>query len=70
MIITLWGLLISLGITGYMQGTDRYFGEEWLMDLHHQLANSLMFAVAVHIVAIFALSFWKKKALLRAMLWG
>ncbi len=70
MIITLWGLLISLGITGYMQGTDRYFGEEWLMDLHHQLANSLMFAVAVHVVVIFLLGFWKKKALLRAMLWG
>lgn len=70
MIITLWCLLISLGITGWMQGTDRYFGEEWLMDLHHQLADALMLSVALHIAAIVLLGFWKRKSLIRAMLWG
>lgn len=28
------GLVLALGLTGYMMGADAYWGEEWLQSLH------------------------------------
>jgi len=36
MMFLLMGLVLALGVTGWMQGTDAYFGEEWLQELHEQ----------------------------------
>lgn len=50
--IFMWILVLSLGVTGFMMGMDRYWGEEWLMDLHESSSNALMFLVALHFIGL------------------
>lgn len=42
MIFALMGLVLALGVTGYMQGTDAYWGEDWVQELHEALASTLI----------------------------
>lgn len=70
MILLLLVLLAALTITGWMQSLDRFWGEDWVHDLHAFLANSLMVLVAVHIVAVIAMSRISGLQLVRTMLAG
>ena len=58
--IFMWILVIALGITGFMMGLDKYWGEAWLEELHEVLSNGLMFLVALHFIGLF-LDSWKFK---------
>src|ERR1043165_9690790 len=40
-------LVLGLGLTGYMTDMDRFFGEEWVVELHETLANLLIALVVV-----------------------
>lgn len=70
MVITLWGVVIGLAVTGYMMGTDVWFGEEWLEETHEVLANSLYLLVPVHVIAAIVMSYWQKSNHIAAMLTG
>lgn len=70
MMLTLMGLVLSLGITGWMQTTDAYFGEEWLMDLHEWLADGLLIAAGVHAAAAIVMGRLERVRLVRAMVTG
>jgi cytochrome b len=70
MMLTLMALVLGLGLTGWMQGLDRYFGEEWLMDLHAQLADALVALVVVHVAAAMVMSAWERTNLIGAMITG
>lgn len=45
-------LLAALGVTGFMmEEIDYFWGEEWLQELHHTLANMVTGLVVLHLVA-------------------
>lgn len=70
MMFALMVLVVALGVTGFMQGLDAYWGEEWLMDLHDTLADMLMALVAIHALAAIAMSRIEHTNLIKAMITG
>jgi len=70
MMLALMALVLSLGATGYLMGTDTYWGEDWLEELHEGLANTLMLAVGLHAAAAIVMSKLEKVNLVRAMVTG
>ncbi len=50
--ILMWILVIALGVTGFMMGLDKYWGEDWLENLHETFSNVLMGLVALHFAGL------------------
>jgi cytochrome b len=70
MVYNLWATLIGLGLTGYMMGTPRFFGMEWVEELHEGLFAWLMVSVALHVAAVLLDSWLTRTPLVRAMIDG
>lgn len=70
MMFALMALVLTLGVTGFMQGLDAYWGEEWLMDLHDTLADILIALAAIHALAAIAMSHIEHTNLIKAMITG
>jgi cytochrome b len=70
MMFALMALVLSLGVTGYMQGTDTYFGEEWVQELHETLASTLIAFSGLHAAAAIVMSRIERTNLVRAMVTG
>jgi cytochrome b len=51
MIIGLLILLAMLGVSGWMMSLDRYWGVAWVETLHETIANVVMVAAILHVVA-------------------
>lgn len=66
----LWLLVLSLGATGFLMGTDAYFGEEWLEELHLWLSRGVQALVAIHLAGLGIHSARRKKHAWRAMFYG
>ena len=64
-------LTLVLGVTGFMMTEiDRYWGEEWLQDIHGGLADTLLALVALHAVAAMVESWSLRENLVASMLHG
>lgn len=70
MMLVLMGLVLAVGITGWMQGLDAWFGDEGLQDLHEGLANVLIGAAGVHALAAIVMGRLERVNLVAAMLTG
>lgn len=70
MMLALMALVLSLGLSGWLQTTDAYWGEEWLMELHEWLANGLLLAAGLHAVAAIVMGRIERTRLVRAMITG
>jgi len=70
MILFLLFGLLATATTGWMLTLDSYYGEEWLEELHGLLANSVMAAVVVHVLAVVVVSLKTRENLVHAMLTG
>ena len=70
MMLALMALVLALGVTGWMQGTDAWFGEEWLMELHEDLADALLMAAGLHAAAAIVMGRIERVRLVRAMITG
>ena len=70
MMLFLMALVLNQGITGYLLGTDRFFGEEWLENWHVLSANLFMVAVGLHVLGALAESWAHKENLPAAMVHG
>ncbi|MCB2015911.1 MAG: cytochrome b/b6 domain-containing protein [Hydrogenophaga sp.] len=70
MMLLLMGLVLSLGVTGWMQGTDTFFGEEWLQELHEWLANALVLSAGLHAAAALLMGRIERTRLVKAMVTG
>lgn len=70
MMLALMALVLALGVTGWLQGTDTFFGEEWLQELHEGLANTLLMAAGVHAAAALVMGRLQRVTLVRAMITG
>lgn len=70
MIFTLWAVVIGLAVSGYMMSMDRFWGDEWLEEMHEFLAHSLYVLVPIHIAAAILMSRLQKRNLVAGMIVG
>lgn len=70
MMFALMGLVLALGVTGYMQGTDAYWGEDWVQELHEALASTLIALAGLHAAAAIVIGRLERTNLVLAMLTG
>ena len=64
-------LTLALGVTGFMMTEiDRYWGEEWLEEIHGLMADALWGLVCVHVLAAILESCWLRENLVASMLHG
>ena len=70
MMLALMALVLLLGVSGYMMGTDTFFGEDWVEEVHEALANILIGAVVLHVAGALFESWQHKENLIASMLHG
>lgn len=70
MMLALMALVLLLGLTGWMQGLDAFFGEEWLQELHEGLANTLVALAGLHALAALVMGRLERTNLIKAMVTG
>ena len=70
MMLTLMALVLLLGLTGWLQTTDWFWGDEWLQEVHEVLANMLITAAAVHAAAALLMGRLERSNLVKAMISG
>lgn len=70
MILFLLFMLSVLAMSGWMLTWDRFWGEEWLEELHEWVANVVMGAVVIHVSAIVIMGAITGISLIRTMITG
>ena len=76
MMLSLWAVIIGLGVTGYLMETDIFShiqmlgNKDVLEEIHELLANSLYLLVPLHIIAAIAMSYWQRQNLIKSMITG
>lgn len=70
MMLALMALVINQGITGYMMGTDTFFGEKWLEEWHEITANLMLGLVGLHILGAILTGYQQKENLILSMIHG
>ena len=70
MMLALMALVLALGVTGWLQGTDAFWGDEGLQDLHEALATGLLWAAGLHAAAAIVMGRLERVHLVRAMVTG
>ncbi len=70
MVIALLAMLGAIGWTGYLMGTDAYFGDERLEDIHELLANILLVMIGLHVGGVILASLRHSENLVLAMITG
>jgi cytochrome b len=70
MMFLLMGLVLALGVTGWMQGLDAFWGEEWLQELHETLADALMLSAGLHAASAVVMGRIERTRLVKAMVTG
>jgi cytochrome b len=70
MVLVILTLVAVLGFTGWLMGTDTYWGETWPENLHEALADGLLACIALHVAGVIAASLKWRINLPRAMLTG
>lgn len=69
MLVLLTGVAL-VGVTGWMQTLDAFWGAQWLEDLHEVLAWSLLGLIGLHVLAALVESFHYRENLIAAMIHG
>ena len=70
MMLSLWAVIIGLGITGYLMQSEIIGNKDLLEEVHELLANSLYLLVPLHIIAAIAMSYWQRQNLIKSMITG
>ncbi len=70
MVLALISMVVLVGLTGWLYTTDRYWGVEWVEELHEMLSNILFLFVALHILGVVFTSIRHRENLPAAMLHG
>lgn len=70
MILLLMAGVAAVGLTGWMQTLDAYWGAEWLEELHEALAYGLLTLIGVHVLAAIVESVHYRDNLIAAMVHG
>ena len=70
MVVALLAMVISVGLTGWLYTTDRFWGVPWVEELHETLSDVLLALVALHIAGVIFTSARHRENLVAAMLHG
>lgn len=70
MMLALMALVLGLGVTGFLQTTDTFWGDEWLQELHAVLASGLIALAGLHAAAAILMSRVERTNLVAAMFTG
>lgn len=70
MMLTLLGLILLLGLSGWLMSTDMFFGSELMEEAHEAFANILLTCVGLHAVAAFFDSLRHRENLVLSMING
>lgn len=70
MAVLLVFLILLLGATGYMMGTDRFWGVGWVEQAHKLAANAVLVAALVHVVGALVESVRHRENLVLSMVTG
>lgn len=70
MMLGLLAGVVLVGVTGWMQTLDAFWGAQWLEDLHEVLAWSLLGLIGLHVLAALVESFHYRENLVAAMIHG
>lgn len=68
--ILIWTLVILLGVTGWMMSLDRYWGEEWLEELHANFSLALQILIGAHLIGVVLDSIRFRRATWKSMITG
>lgn len=70
MVYNLWLTVIALGVSGYMMTTIRFFGIDWVEDVHELAFDWLLLSIALHVAGV-AFDSWRSGvSLVRSMING
>lgn len=70
MMLALMALVLLLGFTGWLMGTDRFWGSEALEELHEAVATLLLWLAAAHAAAAIVMGRVERTRLIKAMVTG
>lgn len=70
MMLAMWALILALAVTGWMSRLDPFWGEDWPIDIHRWLANTLLGLIVVHVLAAIAMSIKGRENLVLSMITG
>jgi len=70
MMVALLANALACGVTGWLFTTDRFYGEEWLEELHGLLGNAFLPLLALHVAGAIHASRQHRENLVAAMLHG
>jgi cytochrome b len=70
MVYNIWATIAILGATGYMMGTLRFFGIDWVKEAHEIAYDWLLISIALHVAGVIYDSWRTHVPLLRAMIVG
>lgn len=70
MMFALWGVILALGVTGYLQTTDRFWGDDTIQQIHELLANSWWVLVPLHVAAAIIMGRLQQQNLIKSMITG
>ena len=68
MVIFLWLMLLVCALSGWLQGLDMFWGEQWLQDLHARTASVVWLSIVVHLSAVCLMQALSGVKLIRTML--
>lgn len=70
MVLGLIAMVLALGLTGWMQTIDAFWGVDWVQDLHEGLGEWLMPMVGLHAAAALVMGRIERTRLVKAMVTG
>ena len=70
MILSLLAGVVLVAATGWLQTTDRFFGVEWLEEVHELAAYGVLALVGIHVLAAVVESIHYRENLIASMIHG
>ncbi len=70
MMLALMAVVVMLGITGWMQTLDAFWGEDWVQNLHRYVGNLLIGMATLHALAAIVMGRIERTRFIKAMFTG
>ena len=70
MILILLAVLLTIAVSGFMMQTNRFFGIDWVEQVHSVAADSLLVLVPLHVLGALLSSWLHQENLIRSMFSG
>jgi cytochrome b len=70
MVYNIWITVLALGVTGYMMGMIKFYGFEWVEEIHEIAFNWLLVSIVLHIAGVMFDTWRSGVPLIRAMIDG